>query len=90
MPKGQNLSKYQQGIVRRYYEHLDGIALTKLSESVSELYLCTDPKKAEKLWQGVERALDKTAGGDAKVRDVLKSRNIQQLARLVGELSGKS
>lgn len=89
MAKGQPLSRYQQGIVKRYYEHLDGIAITKLGEAVSELYLCTDAKKAERLWQGVERALDKTAASDARIKKILTTRNVKELAQLVGELSAK-
>ena len=89
MAKGQPLSRYQQGIVKRYYEHLDGIAITKLGEAVGELYLCSDAKKAERLWQGVERALDKTAASDARIQKILTTRNVKELAQLVGELSAK-
>jgi hypothetical protein len=87
MAKGQHLSRHQQGIVRRYYQHLDTIALTKLAESASELFLCTDQKKAEKLWLGVERALDKVAANDAKITRVLESRDVKGLARIVNDLS---
>jgi hypothetical protein len=87
MAKGQHLSAYQQKIVNRYYEHLDTIAVTKLAESVSELYLCTDAKKAERLWAGVARALDKTAAKDAEVRRILTARDVKALAAMVGKLS---
>ena len=39
MAKHQNLSAYQQKIVKRYYEHADSITIQKLQELVSELYL---------------------------------------------------
>ncbi len=87
MSKGQPLTRYQQGIVKRYYEHLDGIAVTRLAEAVSELYLCTDAKKSERLWQTVEKALDKTAASDARIKKILTTRNVKDLAQLVGELS---
>ena len=57
MAKGQHLSAYQQKIVGRYYENIDTISLQKLSEAVGELYLCTDEKKAARLWTTVEGAL---------------------------------
>jgi hypothetical protein len=87
MAKGQHLSAYQKKIVNRYYEHLDTITITKLAESTSELYLCTEPKKAEKLWQTVARALDKTAAGDKQVKRILETKDIKGLAELVGKLS---
>lgn len=87
MAKGQHLSKYQSGIVRRYYDHLDTIALDKLAQSASELYLTTEPKKVEKLWQAVERSLGKLAVSDTQVRTVLTSKDIKGLAQLVSDLS---
>lgn len=87
MARGQHLSRYQQGIVRRYYEHLDTITVTKLAEASGELFLCADAKKAEKLWQTVARALDKTAASDAQVKRILDARDIKALAELVGKLS---
>lgn len=90
MAKGQHLSAYQQKIVNRYYEHLDTIALTKLAEATSELYLCTDAKKADKLWAGVEKALDKIAVNNMAVKVVLAKRDIKALAQLVNDLSDPS
>lgn len=89
MAKGQPLTRYQKGIVNRYYEHLDTITINKLAEAVSELYLCDSDKKAAKLWVSVEKALDKTAASDAKVKKILTDKNVADLAKLVGELSGK-
>lgn len=89
MAKGQSLTKYQQGIVKRYYEHIDGIAINRLAEAVGELYLTTDKKKIEKLWESVDKALAKTAASDARVKKIIMGRNVKDLAQLVGELSAK-
>ena len=51
MAKGQYLSNYQQGIVKRYYDNQDTLVVTKLAELSSELYLCDDAKKAATLWK---------------------------------------
>jgi hypothetical protein len=89
MAKGQHLSRYQQGIVKRYYEHQDTIALTKVAEAASELYLTTDPKKADKLWKSVETALAKLVSTNARVKKVLEARDVKGLAALVNDLSGR-
>lgn len=86
MAKGQYLSKRQEGIVHRYYEHLDSTALGKLGELVSDLYLAADAKQQDRLWGQVRTALDKTAANDAQVSKILTERNLQGLAGLLGEL----
>ena len=88
MAKGQNLSRYQKGIVNRYYEHADTITLTKLQETVSDLYLATGDKVAAKLWKTAETALAKTGADPARIAKILADRNVVALATLVGELSG--
>jgi hypothetical protein len=85
MAKGQNLSRYQQGIVRRYYEHQDTIAVQKISELVSELFLATDEKKKDKLWASVAQHLPKLDAEDVRCERVLTKRDVQELAKLVNE-----
>ncbi|MDX2114973.1 MAG: hypothetical protein SFZ24_05030 [Planctomycetota bacterium] len=82
MAKHQNLSAYQQGIVRRYYEHAEGVAAQKLAELVSELYLATDEKKAARLWKSAEAALAKTPVDAARAQAVVQSRDVRKLAEL--------
>lgn len=89
MAKGQPLTRYQQGIVNRYYEHLDTISINRLAEAVGELYLATDKKKIEKLWEGVDKALAKTAASDARVKRIVMGRSVKDLAQLVSELSAR-
>jgi len=86
MGKGQDLSRHQRSIVKRYYAHLDTIALATLGEIVSDLYLAESPKKADALWKRAERAVAKVAEDDAEVRRTLESRDISRLAALVTSL----
>jgi hypothetical protein len=86
MAKGQHLSAHQQKIVRRYYQQLDTIAVQKLSEIVSELFLASgDPKKLDKLWAQVTTYLPKLDGDETRVRRVLAQKDLQELAKLVNE-----
>lgn len=90
MAKGQHLSSYQRGIVKRYYAHLDSITLAKLSEAVSDLAVTEPGKKADRLWAKVELALDKTAASDERVLAIVRQRDVKALAQLVSDLaSGK-
>ena len=87
MAKGQNLSGHQRGIVKRYYEHQDTVSTQRLSELVSEVYLATGEKQAEKLWKRVELALAKTPVEPARIAKLLASRDVKELARVVADLS---
>ena len=89
MAKGQNLSRYQQGVVRRYYEHGDSRTLAQLQELVSDLALATEDKSRAKLWAKVEPLLERAGAGEARRRQVLAMRDVRLLAALVGELLGQ-
>jgi hypothetical protein len=88
MAKGQYLSKHQQGIVRRHYEHADTRTLAKLQEMVSDLYVASDAKSAEKLWAKVGELLAKAAANEGRVQRIMETRDMKLLAALVGELAG--
>lgn len=88
MAKGQHLTSYQQGIVKRYYEHADTVAITKLQEAVSDLYLASTPKAAEKLWGTVRASLGKLGVEPARIERVAGPKDVKALAELVGELAG--
>lgn len=87
MAKGQHLSAYQQGIVRRHYEHADTVAVQRLSELVSDIYLATGAKQVEKLWKSVEAALAKTPAPAARAAALVAARDVKGLAVLVADLS---
>ena len=87
MPKGEPLSRYQQKIVNRYYEHLDTATLHKLGELVSDLYVSAGDPKADKLWKSVERALSKTTAHADRAKKIIAGKDVTALAALVGELT---
>lgn len=87
MAKGEPLSRHQQKIVGRYYDHKDTIMATKLAELVSELYLCETEKKAATLWKRAETALNQTGLKPAEVERVISKKDVQGLAELVKKLN---
>lgn len=87
MAKGQHLSSYQQGIVKRYYENKDTIATQKLGEIVGELYLAAgDAKKSDKLWKSAHTALLNAKATPSRVDKICAEKNLEALAKLVNEL----
>jgi NADPH:quinone reductase-like Zn-dependent oxidoreductase len=88
MAKGQHLSRYQQGIVKRYYEHKDTLRAQKLSELVSEIYLAAaDEKKLARLWKTADAALTGSPADPKQVRAVIDARDLPGLTRLAADLA---
>lgn len=88
MAKGQHLSGYQRGIVSRYYDNLDTISLQKLSETVSDLFVATSDKAAEKLWKSADAALRRAKVEEARIVAIVGKKDVHALATLINELAG--
>ena len=85
---GQYLTPHQKGIVNNYYSQRDTIFVGKLSAIVSDLALTKDPKETGRLWAKAKEFLGKTSANQTRVAKLLSEKNLEELARVVGELSG--
>ncbi len=54
----ENYSKYQQKVIKGFYNNRDAIAFQRAQELVTELYL-TEGKKREKVWETLAKNLEK-------------------------------
>jgi hypothetical protein len=70
-------SRYQQKIIKNYYQNREGIAVQRLQELVTELFLA-EGKKREKLWDQVTNHLEHL-GTPASQIEHLRSQNDPQL-----------
>ncbi|MBZ0171154.1 MAG: hypothetical protein K8E66_02120 [Phycisphaerales bacterium] len=89
MAKGQHLSRYQKGIVRRFYLNRGSILVSRLEELTSDLALA-EGKKQDSLWKRVGDTLGKLETEppipDSRIETILSNRDVAALAGLVGEL----
>ena len=74
-------SSYQQDVISRYYQNLDTIALGRLQELVTELYLAEGKAKQDRLWERVEKAMVKLKIKPAIIEHILSKRDVTILAR---------
>ena len=81
----QEYSNYQKKVIQNYYQHKDTIVLTRLQELVTDLYLAETPAKTKKLWQQVEKALDKMKLKLAIKSRILEKQNVEILAKNLNE-----
>lgn len=89
MAAARNYSKHQQNIIKRYYENLDTIVLDRLSTLVTDLFLADTEAKQKRLWENVEKNLQKAGIKPEDYQTIIDKQDLDALARLVTELSGK-
>lgn len=80
-------SKYQQKVIRNYYENRENIALQRVQELVTELYL-SEGKKREKHWKSLATHLEKLDVKQATIDHLIAQDDPQLVAKLVQKLSG--
>lgn len=78
-------SKYQQNIIKNYYENRETISLQRAQEIVTELYL-SEGKKREKYWGSLANHLEKLEVKPAVIDKLVKSDDPQAAAKLVEKL----
>lgn len=78
---------YQKKIIQRYYDNIDAIAVQKLGELVSELYLTVEGKKADKLWDRVRAAMTNLKVPDKLANHIVGQRDVELLAKNLQEWS---
>ena len=81
----KQFSNYQQKVIKDYYGNIDKIALTKLQELVTEIYLAKDDKQKAKLWQRVEAAMKQLKIPAPVAQNILRQKNPQILAKNIND-----
>jgi hypothetical protein len=81
-------SRYQQGIIRRFYENRDQLAEQRLGELVGEIYLA-EGKKLDRLWKNAESALAQVGLPASRIQHIIEKRDPAMLASLMKELQQK-
>ena len=70
-------SRYQEKIIKNYYQNRDAIGLQKAQEAVTELYL-SEGKKRDTVWKRLSSHLEKV-GLTAKLIDHLRNEDSPEL-----------
>ena len=81
-------TKHQDKIIRNYYENRDAIALQRLGELVTDLYLA-EGKARERQWKNVVLVLEKLKILPSRIEHLVQQDNPSLVAKLVEELMAK-
>jgi len=81
-------SKYQQKIIKNYYNNRDAISLQRLGELVTDLYLAEGKARATK-WKQAAAAMEKLGIKADQIEHTVKQDNPALVAKMVEDLMGK-
>jgi hypothetical protein len=81
-----NFTPHQQNIIRRYYDNREGIALQRLGEITTDLYLAESDKKRKQLWKRAANELATIGRHESWCERVIQSEDAERLAELLTEL----
>jgi len=90
MSAGTHHTRYQQGIIRGFYEYRDEAMIQRLQEIISDLALEADKGKSASLWKAAGMTLAKTSYDSLKAARVIADRNVEALAKIVSELTARA
>ena len=82
-------SKYQQNIIKNYYENRETISLQRAQELVTELFL-SEGKKRQKYWKTLEGHLLKLEVKQQTIDHLIKQDDPQLAAQLITKLGKES
>lgn len=78
-------SKYQQSVIRNYYDNRENISLQRAQEIITELYL-SEGKKRQKYWKSLEGHLQKLDVKQQVIDRLVSADDPQMAAKLVEKL----
>jgi hypothetical protein len=74
-------SQYQKDVISNYYRNLDTIALQKLAELVSRLYLADTGAKRDRLWQRAHKAMLNLKIPSSIIDHIMTKKDVSVLAK---------
>ncbi|MFM8980553.1 MAG: hypothetical protein ACKOSS_08845 [Planctomycetia bacterium] len=80
-------TRYQEGIIRRYYRNLDALRAQRLQDLVGDIYLASSEKRRVALWAKAGELLAATGMPADELQQVLAARDIEALAAVVNARS---
>ncbi len=81
-------SRYQQRVIKNYYDNRESIALQRVQELVTELYLA-EGKAREKHWKSLAGHLEALGVAPATIDHLIQQQQPELVANLVTKLAAK-
>lgn len=76
----KDYTPHQSRIIKNYYKNRKGLALQKLQELVTDIYLAESDKKRDQLWNRIEKAMKNMKVPPKIAQHILDKRSPELLA----------
>jgi hypothetical protein len=86
MPQERQYSKHQLRIIDNYYKTANERSLQSLQEIAAELYLATNDKKRQQLWERARKAMETLGFKPKTIEHIMSSGKPELLAQHVKEM----
>ena len=80
----KNYSKFQQKVIKRYYDNRDSIGLQRAQELITELYL-SEGKKRQRVWDSLAKNLEKAGVPASQIAHLREQDSRELVAKLISE-----
>jgi hypothetical protein len=78
----EKFSRYQQSVIKNYYRNREGIAVQRVQELVTELYLA-EGKKRVKVWEQLRPHLQSIGLTEKQIEHLEKEDRPEMVAKLI-------
>ncbi len=78
----ENYTKYQQSVIRNYYNNKDNVSLQRVQELLTDLYLA-EGKKKEKVWESMFTHLERIGVPADQLTHLKAAKNPELIAQLI-------
>ena len=78
----ENYTKFQQSVIRNYYNNKDNVSLQRAQELLTDLYLA-EGKKREKVWDSMFMHLERIGVPADKLKHLKEQKNPELIAQLI-------
>lgn len=83
-----NFSKYQEKVIKNYYHNREAMAVQRLQELVTELYLTTG-KKRQQHWKNLVLHLQSLEVPQAQIDHLVEQDNPELIAKYIQKFTDK-
>jgi hypothetical protein len=78
----ENYTRYQQSVIRNYYNNKDNVSLQRAQELLTDLYLA-EGKKREKVWESLFMHLERIGVPADQLKHLKEAKNPELIAQLI-------
>jgi len=78
----ENYSRYQQSVIRSYYNNKDNVSFQRVQELLTDLYLA-EGKKRDKVWDSLFMHLERIGVPADQIKHLKEAKNPELIAQLI-------